>query len=69
MFNLIDEKMDEKMNELIFANVKEPGFKEYDGIGIIFGVNNKNQYYLTYTVQDSRIIKYREITGLHNVYQ
>ena len=36
------------MNEIIFINVKEPGFKDYDGIGIIFGINNKNQYYIFY---------------------
>ena len=60
MFNLIDEKidekMDEKMNELIFANVKEPGFKEYDGIGIIFGVNNKNEYYVFYIRKDRPLL-------------
>ena len=56
MFNLIDEKMDEKMNELIFANVKEPGFKEYDGIGIIFGVNYKNQYYVFYKRKDRPLL-------------
>ena len=45
-----------ELNNIDFVNVKEPGFKEYDGIGIIFGVNNKNQYYVFYKRKDRPLL-------------
>jgi hypothetical protein len=50
---LIDENI---VDKLMFVNVKEPGFKDYDGIGIIFGINNKNQYYIFYKRKERPLI-------------
>ena len=48
---------DVELNDICFVKVKEPGFKEYDGNGIIFGVNNTtNEYYVFYLRKDRPLL-------------